>query len=72
MTDSIEEIIQQSMKDNRNLLAHLGREEPINLSQNPDSDLLQILSDLMPKSTAGKIAVAGGLALVLWLALSKK
>jgi len=72
MTDSIEEIIQQSMKDNRNLLAHLGREEPVNLNQNPDSDLLQILSDLMPKSTAGKVAVAGGLALVLWLALSKK
>ena len=72
MTDSIEKIIKQSMKDNRNLLAHLGREEPINLNQNPDSDLLDILADMMPKSTAGKVAVAGGLALALWLVLSKK
>lgn len=72
MTDSIEEIIRQSMHENKKLLDALGAETPVNIQNNPDKDLLSQLSDLMPKSTEGKLAVVAGAVLLAAFLFSKK
>lgn len=65
-------IAKSSMNDNRKMLESFGYEKKIKLKHNPDEDIISLLSSLMPKSTAGKIAVAGGIALLLYLILKGK
>ena len=65
----------QSMKENRKVLSALGEERSVQLKKNPDQDLLgvvDLLKDLMPKSTAGKIAVVGVVALIAYAILKSK
>ena len=64
MNEDIDKIINQSMQENKKLLDTLGAEKPVKLLKNPDNDLLSMLADLMPKSTEGKLAVAGGIAIL--------
>jgi len=68
-------LAKRSMKENREVLTALGKERPVQLKKNPDQDLLGIvnlLKDLMPKSTAGKIAVVGVIALIAYAILKSK
>lgn len=67
--DQILKLAKQSMKDNRKVLTALGEERSVQLKKNPDQDLLGVIDaikDLMPKSTAGKVAVIGIAALVAY------
>lgn len=64
-------IAQTSMKVNKHLLRSLGDEKKINLKQNPDEDIIKILTDLMPKSTEGKILALGAALLFAYIILKK-
>ncbi len=73
--DRILKLANQSMKENREVLTALGKERPVQLKKNPDQDLLgvvDLLKDLMPKSTAGKIALVGVVALIAYAILKSK
>jgi len=68
-------LAKRSMKENREVLTALGKERPVQLKKNPDQDLLgavDSLKDLMPKSTAGKIALVGIVALIAYAILKSK
>lgn len=61
------QIAKQSMKDNRKLLAALGNEKPVRLSSAPKEEkILSTILDLLPKSTGGKLVLAGLFAFVAW------
>ena len=65
----------QSMKENRKVLSALGEERSVQLKKNPDQDLLGLvdsLKDFLPKSTAGRIAVVGVVALIAYAILKSK
>ena len=62
----------QSMKENRKVLSALGEERSIQLRKNPDQDLIDVVKDLIPKSTAGKIAVIGIAVLIAYAILKSK
>ena len=62
----------QSMKENRKVLTALGEERSVKLKKNPDQDLIELVKDLMPKSTAGKIAVIGIAAIIAYAILKSK
>ena len=70
--DRILKIANQSMKENRKILTALGEERSVQLKKNPDQDLIDVVKDLMPKSTAGKIAVIGIVALIAYAILKSK
>ena len=65
-------LARQSMEDNRKVLTALGEERSIKLKKNPDQDLIDMIKDLMPKSTAGKIAVIGIAVLIAYAILKSK
>lgn len=68
-------IAKESIEENKKILTAFGKEKPIKLKKNPDQDLLDVLDalkDLMPKSTAGKIAVVGLAALLAYAILRSK
>lgn len=65
-------IAKTSMKTNKVLLKSLGDEKRITTTKNPDQDLIKILTDLMPKSTEGKILALGAALLVGYLLLKSK
>ena len=65
-------LAKQSMRDNRKVLTALGKERSVQLKKNPDQDLIDLVKDLMPKSTAGKIAVIGIAALIAYAILKSK
>lgn len=65
-------IAKTSMKTNKVLLKSLGDEKRITTAKNPDQDLIKILTDLMPKSTEGKILALGAALLVGYLLLKSK
>jgi len=71
MSSDILEIVKASMKENKNLLDALGSERSVKLKKEPDSDLVDLLKDLMPKSTEGKIAAIALIAVIAWLTLKK-
>ena len=58
-------IAKDSMRDNHRLLTTLGSERPVRLAQHPEENVIMSLLDLLPKSTAGKIAL-GVVALIAW------
>ena len=62
----------QSMKENRKVLTALRKERYVELKKNPDQDLIELVKDIMPKSTAGKIAVIGIAALIAYAILKSK
>jgi len=70
--DYILKIATRSMKENRKVLTALGEEKPIQLKKNPDQDLIDIVKELMPKSTAGKIALIGIAAVLAYAILKSK
>ncbi len=70
--DRILKLANQSMKENRKVLTALGEEKSIQLKKNPDQDLIDIVTDLIPKSTAGKLAVIGIAALIAYAILKSK
>lgn len=65
-------IAQASMKTNKDLLKSLGDEKRKKLAKNPDQDIIKILTDMMPKSTEGKILAVGVAILVGYLLLKSK
>jgi len=70
-SNEILRLAQQSMKDNSILLKNLGDEKSVKIRNNPDEDIIQKLSELMPKSTEGKILAIGVAALLAYLLLKK-
>ena len=70
--DRILKLAKQSMQYNRKVLTALGEERSVQLKKNPDQDLIDMVKDLMPKSTAGKIAVIGIAALIAFAILKSK
>ncbi len=64
-------IAEESMKENRELLNNLGYERKIKLNQNPDKDIIKKLTDLMPKSTEGKLLAAGAALLLAYIIFKK-
>ncbi len=70
--DHILKLAKRSMKDNRKVLTALGEERSVKLKKNPDQDLIDVVKELMPKSTAGKIAVIGIAALIAYAILKSK
>ena len=67
------QVAKASMKDNHKLLTALGNEKPVKLSYTPkEESVLSSILDLLPKSTEGKIALAGLIALVVWDLVRKK
>jgi len=70
--DRILKLAKQSIRNNRKVLTALGDERSVQLKKNPDQDLIDIVKDLMPKSTAGKIAVIGIAALIAYAILKSK
>ena len=70
--DRILKLANQSMKENRKVLTALGEEKSVQLKKNPDQDLLDIVTDLIPKSTVGKVAVIGLAALIAYSILKSK
>lgn len=71
MSTDILQIAKESMKENKNLLDALGSERSIKLQKEPDSEIMSLLKELMPKSTEGKIAAIALIAAVAWLTLKK-
>ncbi len=65
-------IAQDSMRTNKDLLKSLGDEKRGKMVKNPDQDLIKILTDLMPKSTEGKILALGAALLVGYILLKSK
>lgn len=73
MNQEILQVAKESMKDNRKLLTALGNEKPIHLSLAPKEDkILSSILDLLPKSTEGKLVLAGLVALVAWELIRSK
>ena len=70
--ERILKLANQSMKENLKVLTALGEERSVQLKKNPDQDLIDVVKDLMPKSTAGKIAVIGIAALIAYAILKSK
>jgi len=70
--DRILKLANQSMKENRKVLTALGEEKSVQLKKNPDQDLIDLVKDLMPKSTAGKIVVIGIAAALAYAILKSK
>ena len=70
-SNDILRIAQESMKDNSALLKNLGAEKSVKIKNNPDEDIVQKLSELIPKSTEGKILAIGVAALLAYLLLKK-
>ena len=70
--DRILKLANQSMKENRKVLTALGEEKSVQLKKNPDQDLIDIVTDLIPKSTVGKVAVIGLTALIAYSILKSK
>lgn len=64
-------IAKQSMRENRKVLNALGSEKAIQVRKNPDSELIDLLKGIMPKSTEGKIALIAAIGIIAWLALKK-
>ena len=60
-------IAQESMKQHSTLLKNLGRENSVKLHKNPDEDIIQLLKDIAPKSTEGKLLAIGAAALVAYI-----
>ena len=74
-TNPVIRIAKESMKENKKILTAMGKETPVKLKTNPDQDLLDVLDtlkELMPKSTAGKMAVIGIAALLAYAILKSK
>lgn len=72
MSQEVLQIARESMRDNRKLLAALGKEKPVILSHTPkEQSIISALLDMLPKSTEGKLALAGLVALVAWDLLRK-
>lgn len=73
MNQEVLQIVKESMKDNQGLLTALGHEKPIQLTPTPkEESILSSILDLIPKSTGGKLIVAGLVALVAWEILRSK
>lgn len=70
--DRILKLANQSMKENHKVLIALGEEKSVQLKKNPDQDLIDLVKDLMPKSTAGKIVVIGIAAALAYAILKSK
>jgi len=70
--EHILKLANQSMKENRKVLTALGEERSVKLKKNPDQDLIELVKDLMPKSTVGKIAVIGIAAIIAYAILKSK
>jgi len=68
--DDILEIARKSIRDNRKVLSALGRENNIRV-HHQEEDIIDALKELMPKSTEGKLIVAGLVGLVAWYLLKK-
>jgi hypothetical protein len=64
-------IAKESIQDNRKVLNALGDERRVTI-HHPEEDIIELIKELMPKSTAGKVAVAGLVALVAWYLLKNK
>lgn len=65
-------IAQDSMRTNKDLLKSFGDEKRSKLAKNPDQDIIKMLTDMVPKSTEGKILAAGIAILVGYLLLKSK
>jgi len=75
MKSDIQNVIKDSIKDNRRLLTALGNEKPIKDIHHQEEDLISSLLNLLPKSAAGKIALLGAVgitAIVAWKLLHSK
>lgn len=73
MSQDALQIARESMKDNRKLLTALGNEKPVHLSSAPrEEKILSSILDLLPKSTEGKLVLAGLVALVAWELIRNK
>ena len=73
MNQEVSQIVKNSMNDNRKLLTALGNEKPIKLIPTPkEESILSSILDLIPKSTGGKLILAGLVALVAWELLRNK
>ncbi|MDE1764434.1 MAG: hypothetical protein KGH88_09380 [Thaumarchaeota archaeon] len=67
------QVAKASMKDNRKLLTALGNEKPVHLSLAPKEEkILSSILDLLPKSTEGKLVLAGLVAFVAWELIRSK
>lgn len=73
MSQEVSQVVKKSMKDNHDLLTALGNEKPIQLSLTPKEEtILSSILDLLPKSTEGKLILAGLVALVAWDLLRRR
>lgn len=73
MSQEISQVVKKSMKDNRDLLTALGNEKPVQLNLIPKEEtILSSILDLLPKSTEGKLILAGLVALVAWDLLRRR
>lgn len=72
VNEDILRIVEQSMKENKDLLNNLGYERSVRLKQNPDEDIIEKLKELMPKSTEGKILAIGAAALLAYILFKSK
>ncbi len=68
--DRILKLARESIQDNRKVLNALGRERNVRI-HHPEEDIIDSLVKLLPKSTAGKIAVGLLVALVAWYLVKK-
>ncbi|MDH2907053.1 MAG: hypothetical protein PXX83_03045 [Candidatus Nitrosotalea sp.] len=73
MNQEVLQVAKESMKDNRKLLTALGNEKPVHLSLAPKEEkILSSILDLLPKSTEGKLVLAGLVAFVAWELIRSK
>ena len=67
MNQEISQLVKDSIRDNQKLLTTFGNERPVRLTRHPEEEnILLSLLDLLPKSTGGKLALAGLVAFVAW------
>jgi hypothetical protein len=72
MSQEVLQIAKESMKDNRKLLTALGNEKPIQSLALKEEKISSSILDLLPKSTEGKLVLAGLVALVAWELIRNK
>jgi len=67
MNQEMLQVVKDSIRDNQKLLTTFGNEGPVKLTRHPEEEIiLSSLLDLLPKSTGGKLALAGLVAFVAW------
>ena len=71
MNEEMSKIVRDSINDNKRILDALGEEKPIILTHHKEEDLIEQLLDLMPKSTAGKVALGALIAIIVISVLKK-